>query len=709
MDFSTERKIIGGFITLLGILVLLGLYSFYNNQKSEEANASVLHTNDILLHLGQVRNSLFDFETSQSVFVVTKDPKSAQRNSEARTEIANTLITIRKLTSNNPLQLARLDTLSTLLRLKATYADTLLGIYRRSNALTYSKTQELHYRGLLLTERMKQVITRFRLMERTLREEKSKSYDSYLILVKRMIVSLFLLALFVLVFVFYAFHYTLKIRQRQENIIKQNAHTMQSILDNASAYISIKDLQGRYTFVNKRFEFDTHHTKESFLGKTDTDLFSEETGKRTKETDEKVIQEGLEIQYTSSVQLKDGKHHYFVIKFPLRDVDDKVFAVCAMSTDITERVKLEEENKKASEKVYDLYNNAPCGYHSVDAEGIVLDINDKLLKWLELTREEVIGKLKFCTLVSNEQQAFYLKKIEKKSMNSVELWLTRKSGETFPILLNTEPIFDDNKNFLRSRTIVFDNSERKRQEDQIKQLNLDLEINNMLLKNTNSELESFSYSVSHDLRAPLRSINGYSRILLEDYHAQLDEDGKHYIEVIMKNAQKMGTLIDDLLDFSRMGRQELKKTKTDILQLLEAVLQEIPAHKATINIENMPLAVKADNNLLRQVWSNLILNAIKYSGPKEFPLIEIGHRAELMEDIFYVKDNGVGFDMQYAHKLFGVFQRLHRMEEFEGTGVGLAFVQRIIAKHGGKVWAESVLGEGAIFYFSLPRLELYAD
>jgi signal transduction histidine kinase len=221
----------------------------------------------------------------------------------------------------------------------------------------------------------------------------------------------------------------------------------------------------------------------------------------------------------------------------------------------------------------------------------------------------------------------------------------------------------------------------------------------------NKELESYTYSVSHDLRAPLRSIDGYSQILKEDYYDKLDDEGKRVIGVIMNNAKRMGNLIDDLLDFSRMGRKEIHKSEMDVDDLVRTVIDELtePRNGKNADIRVLPLGhVKGDINMMRQVWLNLISNAIKYSGLREDPKIEIGSYMENGAHCFYVKDNGVGFNMDYKDKLFGVFQRLHKVNEFEGTGVGLALVKRIVTRHGGTIWAEAKVNEGATFYFSLP-------
>jgi PAS domain S-box-containing protein len=226
------------------------------------------------------------------------------------------------------------------------------------------------------------------------------------------------------------------------------------------------------------------------------------------------------------------------------------------------------------------------------------------------------------------------------------------------------------------------------------------------LKAINKELDAFSYSVSHDLRAPLRAINGYAKILEEDYDTVLDSEGKRLLNVVRANSIKMGVLIDDLLTFSRLGRRKMTKSSVNMNKMVETYLSEInhtPGHGAEIKF-NQLLPVRGDNNLLRHVITNLLSNAIKYSSKKENPLIEIKSERKNGMLTYSVKDNGVGFDMHYKDKLFEVFQRLHADDEFSGNGVGLAIVQRIIQKHEGKVWAEGKEGHGATFFFSMPDI-----
>lgn len=220
----------------------------------------------------------------------------------------------------------------------------------------------------------------------------------------------------------------------------------------------------------------------------------------------------------------------------------------------------------------------------------------------------------------------------------------------------------------------------------------------------NKELESLAYSISHDVRAPLRAINGYVQILQEDYEHALDDEGRRMLSVITYNTGKMGSLIDNLLSLSRTARRELKKTGVKLYELVEGAILEINKitnHEAHIKIDT-PHAISCDYGLMNQVMVHLIGNAIKYSSKSAAPLIEIRSRETDQSVVFSVKDNGAGFDMRHYDKLFGAFQRLHTADEFEGAGIGLAIVQRIISRHGGKVWAESKPGEGATFCFSVP-------
>jgi PAS domain S-box-containing protein len=290
--------------------------------------------------------------------------------------------------------------------------------------------------------------------------------------------------------------------------------------------------------------------------------------------------------------------------------------------------------------------------------------------------------------------------------------ISKEEQETWPdgrvtwVLTVKVPLRDSSGKIIGTFGLSRDITGRKVNEQQIKKLNDDLLLRSGQLESVNKELEAFSYSVSHDLRAPLRHIDGFVKLLDKSANSNLDERGRRYLEIIADSARRMGTLIDDLLVFSRMGRMELHCANVEpdalIHEVMETLQDDMKDRKIEWKIAKLP-QVRADLAMLRQVWANLIGNAVKYSRPRDPAIIEIGCNESDAEFVFYVRDNGVGFDMQYAHKLYGVFQRLHRVEEFEGTGIGLANVQRIVLRHHGRVWAESKLNEGSTFFFAIPK------
>ena len=288
--------------------------------------------------------------------------------------------------------------------------------------------------------------------------------------------------------------------------------------------------------------------------------------------------------------------------------------------------------------------------------------------------------------------------------------LLMKDGRIKYVNERCETDYDAAGQPVRSMGTVHDITERKRAEDEIIELNRALEERvvqrTAQLETANQELEAFAYSVSHDLRAPLRAIEGFSHILEEDYGGQLDGEGLRLLGVVRSNVKRMACLIGDILDFSRMGRRELRAVAVDMNRLAHEVAEELQAATSgrvlRFEIADLPPA-QGDRALLRQVLTNLMDNAVKFTQLRTEAVVEVGGATQAGENVYYVKDNGVGFDMRYADKLFGVFERLHAQEQFEGTGIGLAIVKRVVVRHGGRVWAQGAVGEGAAFSFALPR------
>lgn len=409
------------------------------------------------------------------------------------------------------------------------------------------------------------------------------------------------------------------------------------------------------------------------------------------------------------IRLIDKTYRWFLcILSPLCHEDGSIISWYGSATDVNE---LEIAVAQRTAELSDLYNNAPCGYYTLDQEGNFTNINDTALKWLGYSRTDLLMK-SFWDVISPKQQKRAYDEfktfIKKGNINSLEYEMIRKDGSTFPVLLNATAIRDEQENIIIFRAMIIDHTERKHHEDEILKLNVMLQEHGYNLENTNNELEAFIYSVSHDLRAPLRAINGFTRIILDDHGSELNTEMQFLLQRVWDNANKMRQLIEDLLRLSRTNRQELSFSLIDMhalfMSLVEETRQIFPGRKISVTINPIPKAM-GDLALLKQVISNLLSNAVKFSGKKEISEIAIGSLQEAENIVYFIKDNGIGFEMKYAQNLFGVFSRLSNSEDYEGTGVGLALVKRIIERHGGRVWANSEPGNGATFFFTIPKVK----
>lgn len=411
---------------------------------------------------------------------------------------------------------------------------------------------------------------------------------------------------------------------------------------------------------------------------------------------------------------KDGSEFPIEISLsPLRTPTGTM--VSAAIRDITDRRRIEAELRQA-EQLFRLMVGSIADYAIVmlDPDGRITSWNSGGTHILGYEAKQIVGQSFVCFFPADARAAGHpqreLTQAAAHGRYQEENWRQRSDGTLFWANAVVTAVRDEGGNLRGFIKVIQDLSDRRRAEEEIRSLNEDLE-NRVIertaqLETAYKELESFSYSVSHDLRMPLRAIDGFSRKLLEDYRDKIDSEGNRRLNIVRDNAQRMGQLISDILAFSRMGRAQLSFADIDMVELTQSIFHELKPsdHPVELRMAALPQA-RGDRALLRQVMVNLLSNAIKYSRPKPLSIIEVGASIGSDEIIYFVKDNGVGFDMRYTDKLFGVFQRLHSADEFEGTGIGLAIVKRIITKHGGRVWAEAVLGEATTIYFSLPYKE----
>jgi PAS domain S-box-containing protein len=374
--------------------------------------------------------------------------------------------------------------------------------------------------------------------------------------------------------------------------------------------------------------------------------------------------------------------------------------------DVTE-LKIAEQKIRASEKIYKVIaSSIPDSVICLlDKEYRYLLIEGDMLEKLGYSKANLLGQK-----AKDALSAQTFSEVEKDFIKAFNGEIVTKESNRlgYDIIARYIPLKDENNEVYAIMTMAIDITRLKVAQRSISHLNQRLEEKiaerTEELKKSNEELEAFSYSVSHDLRAPLRAVGGYAGMLTEDYGKVLDTEGNRLLNEIQKNAKRMGMLIDDLLSFSRLGRKELERSVIDMNNLVDFSLWEIKQdtdYNAVIRRGKLE-PITADYTLMQNVMINLLSNAIKYSSKKESPVVEISSEIVNQEVIYCISDNGVGFDMEYIHKLFGVFERLHSNDEFSGTGVGLAIVKRIIEKHHGRIWATGKIEQGASFYFSLP-------
>ena len=408
-------------------------------------------------------------------------------------------------------------------------------------------------------------------------------------------------------------------------------------------------------------------------------------------------------------------HHIKAVAKVFRDERGTPLRMLGINMDITEHKQAEAALRASEERLHSIIQTSMDGIVQMDADGIVTGWNSQMEKVFGWPHTEAIGRTLHETIIPPWHREAHINGLkhflltgEGPALNRrIEVEGLHRDGHVFPVELTVTQIKTGDK--YEFSAFLRDITEAKRVKEEIYRLNTELEQRvverTARLEAANKDMESFSYSISHDLRAPLRAINGFSKILQEDYVGRLDDEGRRLLHVVSDNAQKMGELIDDILAFSRAGRNEIARSAINMKKLVAGVWEELKPEMAGrdvhLDIGDLPPA-EGDPAMMHQVVFNLLSNAVKFTQQRSDARIEVGGQAGEQEAVYHVKDNGVGFDMQYADKLFGVFQRLHGVDEFEGTGIGLAIVKRIVAKHGGRVWAEGRVGEGATIYFALP-------
>ena len=493
-----------------------------------------------------------------------------------------------------------------------------------------------------------------------------------------------------------------------------------AIVESSDDAIISKTLDGTITSWNHGAEKIYGYSSEEIVGKPVSVLVPTDRPDEIPEILEKVGR-GEAIDNYETVRLaKDGRRLDVSLTIsPVKDLSGNLVGASTIARDITERRRTESELRLSEARFRAIIEQSPLSIQVLSPDGQTLQVNRAWEELWGVTLQDIPG---YNLLEDQQLVAKGLMPYIRRGFAGEPTLIPAAAydpDETIPGLTSHEepkrwvrafiyPIKDEDGNVREVILMHEDITERKQAEEEIRKLNEQLEQRvqrrTAQLNAFNRELEAFSYSVSHDLRAPLRSIDGFSKILLEDYADELDEEGNDYLKRVRAASQRMGQLIDDLLDLSRMTRSEMRRESVDLSDLAKSFAEELkrsqPERRVEFLIEG-GLLVEGDKSLLRVVLENLLRNAWKFTGKQTHARIEFGASEQEDKRAYFVRDNGAGFDMAYADKLFGAFQRLHGGSEFEGTGIGLATVQRIIHRHGGRVWAEGRVGYGATFYFTL--------
>ena len=714
---NMEIKILSGFLLAISLLLFGGTYTYRTSEELASSLEWVAHSQEVRANLADLYGSLAGAELAQRDYLLTAQP-DRQREYQRLVEVAQKdLARIAELTSDNTAQqrnstelraavAGRLDFMADGLAAYQRYglpaARAVLGVGRPS-------TSGAEVRAAI--DNMDAVEVRLLALRRA-----ASSRVQHTTLISLLVTLALASATFIALF--RGVHREMQARRSAERALRASDQYNRSIVDSSPDCLATLTADARVTQMTPQGMRLMEVTDFSTIANTDWFAFWSGEDQSAARRAVAAALEGGPGRFQGHCPTQAGTPKWWdVIVMPIRSSDGAAARLLSVARDITEVKRAEAELLEANRFLDSLIENLPVMVFVKDAQTLrYVRQNRATLDLLGLTKADVIGKRDRDFLAAEEADLILTKDREALAAGRmIDIPEQAIHGRVLGVrILHTMkmPIPDEHGVPKYLLGISVDITERKLAEQAIRELNAELRENAAQLEATNKELESFSYSVSHDLRAPLRAIDGFALMMEEDYKERLDAEGMRYLSVIRQNSRRMGELIDDLLAFSRLGRQPVALGEVNVDALVREVVEEVlnaelrGAAAPAPQVELTPLPpVRGDRGLLRQVWTNLIANAVKYSSKVAQPFIQVSGRRVGSENHYSVRDNGVGFNMKYAEQLFRVFQRLHRADEFSGTGVGLAIVHRVVTRHGGRVWAEGMENQGAVFSFALPTGE----
>ncbi len=704
---EVDRKILAGFGSALAAVFVVSIISYHNTLQAINSTRLVAHSHEVLAEMQATLSTVRDVESAARGYVLTQSSELLEDFHAATQRIDGHIEHLRDLVVDNPVQLALLDSLEPLVRERIQLSTESVNLCLRQGP---AAAQEIIHQGagIAAMARISNLIeimsTKERLLLAARREEQEADARNTILTFSLLAV----LVVLILAAIHVVVHRDLVGRQRAEEELRRASEEIRDLYNNAPCGYHSLAGDGTFVAINDTELAWLGYTREEVIGRLKfTDVISAKSIPAFEKNFPEFKQRGVMNDLEVEMQRRDGSTFFVSLSSTaIKDANGNYLSSRSTMFDITPR-------KRAEELFRSLLESAPDAIVIVDPQGRIKLMSEQVEAMFGYRREELYGEVvetlmphRFRQNHPRHRDAFLASPRVRPMGVGLELYGLRKDGTEFPVEITLGPLGSGDDILICAA--IRDITERKEIENQIKRLNHDLERRAQELEAANKELEAFSYSVSHDLRAPLRHIDGFADLLRQHSADRLDEKGKRYLQTISRAAKQMGQLIDDLLVFSRVGRAEMVKTTVSLSVLVQEALTTVRNAEAKgriIEWKILPLPdVQGDPSLLRQVFVNLFSNAVKYTRKRTHASIEIGSltQGNNAEHVIYVRDNGVGFDMSYAHKLFGVFQRLHSSSEFEGTGIGLANVHRIIARHGGRTWAEGEADKGATFFLSLP-------
>jgi PAS domain S-box-containing protein len=700
-----NRKVQLAFGTAILALLFVGAISFRGIAASTESDRWVRHTHEVLENLQSSLSAMQDVESSYRGFVVTGNEQSLKSYGASIIRSQQEETIIRNLTEDNPEQQQPIATLHSLADQIIQYANAVIEL-RRTKGLAAAADSVRAGEGLRIMDEFRDVIRKMQDEELHLLGIRDADAKWRLGRAKAVLILGTVLGLFIATAAGWSVQRDSSRRGIAEEALLEGEERFRTLANNISQLAWMADEHGCIFWYNDRWFDYTGTTIEEMAGWGWKKVHHPDQVQRVVDKISKCFQTGEVWEDTFPLRDRHGNYRIFLSRaVPIRSPQGKVMRWFGTNTDISESMESEA-------KYRGLLEAAPDAIVVVNQNGEIVLLNLQAEKQFGYSRDELIGqKVKniipegFAERLISDGTRSAAEALAQQIGMGIELSGRRKDGSEFPIEIMLSPLKSGQGTLV---TAAIRDISVRRDAENVKRLNIDLE-RRVIERTTelaaaNKELEAFVYSIAHDLRAPLRHIDGFSNLLAEYLDASLDEDARHYLESIQGSARDMGLMVDDLLNLSRVARQELNMQVTGLNSLVEEVMKDLKPETKGREIEwkiaGLPF-VECDSNLVKQVFVNLLSNAVKFTRTRQRAIIEVDQTNVDGQSVINVRDNGVGFSMKYSDKLFGVFQRLHRQEDFEGTGVGLATVQRIVQKHGGRIWAEAELNAGATFCFTL--------